>query len=436
MEWALRPLTELVLAPLPKDAKFADGYFEGGLRSAVLSLSQPRTRLPTRSASRGAGNGDFARVLPTPFDPYTVLSVRVVEHLRIQLLNGMGPTQPNAHLMLCLMLIDGIVLQDVEQLWHVEHPFQRLTKSQVAAVYSRPYCRAQIRRPLCGPTLLMLALKRPELQGSWMMSCRHVQRWLQTQLSHLLWPSDTAQAMQCLAAMISRWQRFTLPPFLLTATSPALTTPTASAGSLMRLLERAPTPDLSALRFSPPIGRSRRKKLIQAKTALTRVIDALNLVHRNQDASGGEDEKRIAELATAITALNCEQHGPALMLKNWIIAECALWPRNGPRDRAAPPESTRKSSNRASGPKGKTNFELQRLLLRASKAEDLRSSMALAKSSVVELGEHLAQVVHVLVAHLGRVLRKVFFPHLPLVVVRDVFVPDRLDVGIIEEQAA
>ena len=55
---------------------------------------------------------------------------------------------------------------------------------------------------------------------------------------------------------------------------------------------------------------------------------------------------------------------------------------------------------------------------------------------VVELGEHLAQVVHILVAHLGRVLRKVFFPHLPLVVVRDVLVADRLDVGVVEEQAA
>ena len=331
MEWALRPLTELVLTPLPKDAKFDDGYFEGGLRSAVLSLSQPRARLPTQSATKGSANGDFARVLPTPFDPYTLLSVRVVEHLRIQLLNGMGPTQPNAHLMLCLMLIDGIVLQDVEQLWHVDHPFQRLTKSQVAAVYSRQYCRAQIRRPLCGPTLLILTLYRPELQGSWMMSCRHVQRWLQTQLSHLMWPSDTAQAMQCLAAMISRWQRFTMPPFLLTATSPALTTPTASAGSMMRLLERAPAPDLSTLRFPPPTGRLAKKRVAAAHTALARAIAALNLVQSNQEASGGEDEKRIAELKRAITALDYTQHGPANMFKDWILAECALWEYRGQR---------------------------------------------------------------------------------------------------------
>jgi len=331
MEWALRPLTELVLAPLPKDAKFADGYFEGGLRSAVLSLSQPRTRLPTRSASRGTGNGDFARVLPTPFDPYTLLSVRVVEHLRIQLLNGMGPTQPNAHLMLCLMLIDGIVLQDVEQLWHVDHPFQRLTKSQVTAVYSRPHCRAQMRRPLCGPTLLILTLKRPELQGSFIVSCRHVQRWLQTQLSHLLWPSDTAQAMQCLAAMISRWQRFTLPPFLLTAISPALTTPTASAGSMMRLLGRAPASDLSALRFPPPTGNLAKKRITAPETALTRAIAALNLIKNNQEASGGEDGMRIAELERAVTALDCTQHGPARMFKDWILAECALWIQSGPQ---------------------------------------------------------------------------------------------------------
>ena len=196
MEWVLRPLTDLVLAPPPADAMPNQRYFEDGLHCAVLPLTQPRIRLPHRPARKGSANGDYARVLPTPFDHYTLLSIRVIEPLRIQLLNGLGPSQPNAQLLLCLLLLDNIVLQDAQLLWHLEHPFQRLTKSHVAAVYCRPQCRAQLRRPLSGPTLLTLALHKPALRGSWMMSCRHVQHWLRTQLPHLLWPSDVGGSLK------------------------------------------------------------------------------------------------------------------------------------------------------------------------------------------------------------------------------------------------
>ena len=325
MEWALRPLTQSIFeAATSNDEPFPD-YFAFNVPLAVFTLEEPRTRLPRSAASTGSGEREFARVLPKPVDRHTLLSITVVDHLRILLLKGMGPTQTNARLLSCLLLLDWIEIADVEIIWSTQTPFQRLTDCTVAANYSRPGCQTRIRRPLCGPTLIPLAQVKTSLKGSWLKSCCDVRRWLQEQLPHLMWPAKESEALASLAAMISRWRRFNLPPFLLTASSAKLTSPTASASAMLRLLGRGQVPDLSTLKFPAPVGRLRQNKISSSPSALTRAIDVLNSVHNERDAKGGEDLKRISTLKAFITQMDCTQHGPANMLKDWILAECRLW---------------------------------------------------------------------------------------------------------------
>ena len=325
MEWALRPLTPSVLDPAPDTAPPCADYFAPNVPIAVLSLAEPRTRVPTRLASTGCGAREFARVLPKPIDHHTLLSITVVEHLRMLLLNGMGPAQAHARLLSCLLLLDWIEIADVEIIWSAPTPFQRLTNCTVAATYSRPDCRTQIRRPLCGPTLIPLAQIKTGLKGRWLQSCRDVHLWLQEQLPHLMWPAREPEGLASLAAMISRWSRFNLPPFLLTATSAKLTSPSASADSMLRLLGRAQVPDLSALKFPAPVGRLRQTKISASPSALSRAMNALNEVHNTSDSKGGENQKRMSKLQAVITQMDCSEHGPANLLKDWILAECRLW---------------------------------------------------------------------------------------------------------------
>lgn len=325
MEWVLRPLTQSVLDVASGTAETFADYFAPNLPLAVFSLCEPHTRLPKRLASMGSGAREFARVLPKPVDHHTLLSITLVDHLRTLLLNGMGPIQAHARLLCCLVLLDWIEIADVEIMWNSSTPFQRLTDCTVAANYSRPECGTQIRRPLCGPTLIPLAQVKTALKGSWLQSCRDVHRWLKEQLPHLMWPAHESEAMVSLSAMISRWSRFNLPPFLLTANSAKLTSPSASADSMLRLLGQAQVPDLYALKFPAPVGRLRQAKISALPSALSRTINVLNDVNNTDDSKGGENLKRILKLQAVITQMDCSQHGPANMLKDWILAECRLW---------------------------------------------------------------------------------------------------------------
>ena len=320
---------------------------------AATAMPEIEGRLPPPAVDSHRSSQSRTRVLAPAFDHHTFRSLRVVDQLRKIAAIGEGPTHPGANLLLNLVVINWILLPDVRTLWHSKQPFTLLTQECSAATWSRSECRAEIRRNIEYTTASALQeIGAKNLPEQWATACTQLLVWLRGCFPNLRWPDDPESALATLSAMTSRWLRFNVPPFVLTAGSPKLTAPTIDASSLARLAEVNETHDIplgEVLVLPPPKPRATGN----FKPQKTKMQEAINIVQKyarraakdvehsssqiDADAglslAGDEDDirpdasdwERMKRIRKALGHLNPQDHLPAATFKLVMTYEAKLW---------------------------------------------------------------------------------------------------------------
>lgn len=269
------------------------------------------------------------RILATPFDAVSIAALRLIDHARDLLMVGQGPGDRDANLLLNLLLVGWMSLADVKRML-TDGSFMAIGKKTSAAVWQRDGCRAEIRRPLVGPANLALhQLVAADRRGGWLAACRHVRDWLNHHFAAVSWPLGAAQAVDALEALHQRWLRLNVPPFLLTAASTRIAAPTATRGSILRLIaevDPAADPNEQLIFPAPQPRGSGRMRLGQdaLSMAIRKVADYCNVEH---DDAEGENWQRAKKLARDLSNINTTDHMPATTFVEWAAEECRRWDR-------------------------------------------------------------------------------------------------------------
>jgi hypothetical protein len=319
----------------------------------ATALPKIEGRLPPPAVDSHRSSQSRTRVLAPAFDHHTFLSLRVVDQLRQIAAIGEGPTHPGSNLLLNLVVINWILLPDVRTLWHSKQPFTLLTQECSAATWSRSECRAEIRRNLEYTTASALQENgAKDLPENWTTACLQLLVWLRGCFPNLRWPDDPESTLATLSSMTSRWLRFKVPPFVLTAGSPKLTAPTIDASSLARLADVNETHNISpdeVLVLPPPKPRAtgnfkpQKTKMQEAidivqkyarraardVESISSQIDAdagLNLARDEDDIRpDASDWERMRRIRRALGHLNPQDHLPAATFKLVMTYEAKLW---------------------------------------------------------------------------------------------------------------
>ena len=160
----------------------------------------------------------------------------------------------------------------------------------------------------------------------------------------LSWPEGDEDAVASLAALLARWLRINVPPFLLAAASPRITAPTANAVSIGRLIANpekfdpnealvfpAPRPrGTGHLRIRPPelvdsmakvheIGAPRDRK-----GANDSVLEE-ELIEEPDETTEGENWKRMKAIVAAHALVDTTNHAPAATYQEYVEAEALRW---------------------------------------------------------------------------------------------------------------
>ncbi len=311
----------------------------------VIDLMQWNGSLPMPASEEHRSAGSRVRVLAKPFDGYTILSLRVIDHLRQRLTGGDGPSHLGANFAANLMLVNWTTLSDLKTIWRSPGTLVGLGPKCVAATWQRPNCIAHIRRPLVGPVALAChALASEASLPAWEETCKHIAAWLKGNLPMLSWPEDNEQVLAALSALLARWLRVNVPPFLLTASSPRITAPTANATSLRRLIDEPQEADADEVLVHPaarPRGHGNRKIRESELQALMKVVHTIGTPRKNKGeksesdvveecvdddgSTDGENWARMKEIATKHARIDTTNHAPAATYQEYCEAEASRW---------------------------------------------------------------------------------------------------------------
>jgi hypothetical protein len=299
---------------------------ESNAGDVTLPLSTLQGRLPSGVNESIQSDKSRARVLGSPFDGYTLLSLRVIDRLLTLLRNGNGPEHAGANLLLNLLVENWITLSDVKVIWTAETPFIETSPGCAHLMWIRPECRTEIRVVLTVASLIAVGnFKKRGIDRSWMGANTEAQEWLVRIAPGVSWPESGDDAVARLSALMARWLRFNLPPFLLTAASPKMTSPTASPRSFMRLIDGAilfKKPE-NLLQYPKPKPRG-KGNLKFHKTKLKEIIDLVH-EHANAQKSEGEDWQLMKDLKEAASKVDCSFDFAAATVRDWIENEAELW---------------------------------------------------------------------------------------------------------------
>lgn len=310
-----------------------DTLFQPFLSKIGIPASEGTVRIQTLRGRLPSGVGESiraersrARVLAAPFDGYTLLSLRIVDHLSHLLEHGMGPSHAGANLLLNLLIGNWILLSDLKIIWSSPSSFQQLTPGCGCAVWTRPNCIAEIRLALTAASLIAIGnLKNRGSDRTWEAANTQTLHWLRCTLPGIAWPDVGEEAVARLSALMSRWLRFKLPPFLLASASPKLTSATASRTSLIRLINsvKSPSPACEVLNFPKPKPRGKSN----LRFAKSKLKDAIALVHEfaNPQLHAGEDWALMKELCQRALEIDCSMDLAAATFVKWVQMEAALW---------------------------------------------------------------------------------------------------------------
>jgi len=177
-------------------------------------------------------------------------------------------------------------------------------------------------------TASLLALGDSQTKHSdntWHASNFEALRWLMGIFPDISWPADGVDAVARLSTLLARWLRFNLPPFLLAAASPTMTSPTASKNSFWRLVNgsNSTAADCAELNFPKPKPRGKAN----IRFTESKLTQAMKLAHdyANPRLHVGEDWARMKGLSTDVSGLDCSMDLAAAAVVHWIQLEAGLW---------------------------------------------------------------------------------------------------------------
>jgi len=314
-EWMLSPLFPRATTDAP---------------SGVLKLQEWDELPPINPLQEATASGQFARILPRPFCAHTIQSIRLIDMIRILLLGGDGPRHPGALLLVNHLAIAWIALEDVKLIWRQDKPATAISARCVAEIWSRPECRAEIRRPLVGSAAIaQYAISGQVVRPTWEESCSALATWLRIAFSNLDWSNDYKVVVQQLNACVEMWLRMHLPPFLLTAASSRVTAHTASVSSLIRLIS-APASAANLQQEKLIARKPNLRGVTRVKLPKTPLSLAIAKVHEvaNSHKTKGEAWERMAHLRKGIQLINVADHLPSETYTEWVLEEVRLWDKS------------------------------------------------------------------------------------------------------------
>lgn len=338
---ALRPILEKLFETLPKQ-------FRSSTSNHAISLDDLTGQLPQLQKNSKRSSQSRSHVLPAAFDQSSFLAIRIVDHLRYRCVAGLGPSSAGANLLLNLAVINWITSSDLETSWNSNTAFHSVNDSCAVGVWNRKHCRAEIRRILETPTLDSLASLRSAFKGKlsniWSSSCLELQSWLKGIFPNVTLPENPEDTVSILGVLVTKWMRFNLPPFLLTASSPQLTTPTVDRASFLRLaksVSKNAVDTTEVLAIAPPKPRN-VGNFSPKNTPLQQAIDALSryssrtisaqsetaeddLHESDQISSEATDWARAANLIKDLSAIDVSDHAPAATYVRWLLKEAGRW---------------------------------------------------------------------------------------------------------------
>lgn len=311
-------LDTLFLPLAPASGKYAADF--------TLPIKCFQGRLPNSTTEALRSEQSRARVLSAPFDGYTLASLRVIDQLAKFLRAGQGPEHAGANLLLNLLIGNWIALSDVKIIWANQDSFIQASSGCAHVTWTRPSGCAQIRVVLTAASLVSLgSFRKRGIDRTWEGANVEARDWLAQRMPAICWPNPGHQAVDRLSALMSRWLRFHLPPYLLATASPKMTSATASPPSFLRLIDSAnesiSRPD--TLQYPKPIPRG-KSNLRFLKSKLQQVID---LVHDygNPQKHTGEDWQLMKSLSEAVSKIDCSLDLAAAAIAEWVQSEAALW---------------------------------------------------------------------------------------------------------------
>jgi len=315
----------------------------------AIAMQELSGQLPALSSTGLRHSQSRANVLGPAFDHSSFLSIRIVDYLRMACLSKEGPSSTGANLLLNLVVINWILWPDISTVWHSKNAFEEVTKGCALAIWSRPNCSAEIKRVLETPTIEALVGVRVnlkvELASIWESACAELRIWLMSSLPTIKWPANPQAALEALCRLTDQWLRFNLPPFLLTASSPRLTSPTADRQSLLRLANTSASAidTNEVLVFAPPKPRG-SGNFRPKETPLQEAIDivkkyAPRVIEKDEEGneqtttsnttnhinSEATDWDRSNGILEDFKEINVSQHFPAATYKLWITREAQRW---------------------------------------------------------------------------------------------------------------
>lgn len=298
--------------------KFAEDF--------TLPIQCLRGRLPDTATETSRSDQSRARVLSAPCDGYTLAALRIIDQLAKFLRNGQGPEHAGANLLLNLLIGNWISLADLKIIWATPESFLEASSGCANVTWTRPNVRAPIRIVLTAASLVAVGnARRRGVDRTWDGANIEAREWLLQRMPAINWPGSGIESVERLSALMSRWLRFNLPPYLLASASSKMTSATASLPSFLRLIDGGDesTSGPNTLHYPKPIPRGRSNRKL-SKSKLQQIIDLVH-DHANPQKHTGEDWQLMKGLSAAVSQIDCSLDFAGAALAEWVQSEAALW---------------------------------------------------------------------------------------------------------------
>jgi len=241
------------------------------------------------------------RVLPRPFDSYTLTAVQMVEQLRRAMMDVTVAGDLQADLLVSLAVFDGLTLADQKIIFE-NFPDSVSNAGKVTTwLWQREGCSNEIIPPVNPRALLPLNAIGPSKSLNYSSAKQLAATWLKELFPGFLWQGDDEQIYSTFMCMVARWQRYRFSPRALTAFSEVVPTTTPSRNSLLRIATHD-NQTYEAL----PLPRAIRMGPKKSHIALTAGFDALRkalLPFASIQAREGEELQRARDFQVKLDGI-------------------------------------------------------------------------------------------------------------------------------------
>lgn len=261
------------------------------------------------------------RVLPRPFDQYSLTAIRIVDGLRTAMLKTNQPHSAGPTLVAALTLFDTMDPEDQKVAFEdLSKAFVQIGKT-ACVIWNRPGCSHEICMPLNPRTVMVLPGLDVASDTDWHANAAAVGHWAKLEYPQLSWPANNFEAYESLAALALRWRRYRCSPSALTAQSRAIPAATPSRRSLLRIAAK-PQQGTVLSDLGKAVRRSAKKQHTKTTGLLNNVAKKLREASRSM--AYGNDRTVAASLKTALLGIDTSSDLRAANLKDVTLHEVNL----------------------------------------------------------------------------------------------------------------